>query len=256
MLARRILVLALAWLAVAAGAPAMAQEAKPVTVFAASSLTDALQQIGEAWRKQTGHEVRFSFTSSSTLARQIEAGAPAEVFVSADAEWMDYVQKKGLIQAPTRRDLLSNRLVLIAPKDSPVRLKIAPGFALAAALKDGRLALADPAHVPAGLYAKAALTKLGVWSQVEAKVVPSENVRTALAYVARGEAPLGVVYWTDAQVEPKVRVVDIFPEATHPTIVYPAALTTQAGPEAKAFLAYLHGGEAKAIFKRLGFIVR
>jgi molybdate transport system substrate-binding protein len=255
MLARRILVLVLAWLAMAAGAPAMAQT-KPVTVFAAASLTDAMQQIGEAWRKQAGGEVRFSFTSSSTLARQIEAGAPADVFVSADKEWMDYVQAKGLIQAPSRSDLLGNRLVLIAPRASSVRVKIAPGFGLAAALGDGRLALGDPAHVPAGLYAKAALTRLGVWSQVEARVAPADNVRTALAYVARGEAPLGVVYWTDALAGPKVRIVGVFPEASHPPIVYPAALTTGAGPGAKAFLAYLRGGEARTIFKRLGFTVR
>lgn len=255
MLVRRFLVLALAWLALGAGAPALAQ-ARPVTVFAAASLTDALQQIGEAYRKKTGQEVRFSFTSSSTLARQIEAGAPAEVFVSADKEWMDYVQGKGLIQADTRSDLLGNRLVLIAPKASSVRLKIVQGFPLAAALKDGRLALGDPAHVPAGLYAKAALTKLGVWGQVEARVVPADNVRTALAYVARGEAPLGVVYWTDALAEPKVRIVGFFPQASHPPIVYPAALTTQAGPGAKAFLAYLHGDEARLMFTRLGFTVR
>jgi molybdate transport system substrate-binding protein len=255
MLVRRLLILALAATALT-GSPALAGSARPVTVFAAASLTDALQQIGAAYRSSTGRRVRFSFTSSSTLARQIEAGAPAEVFVSADTEWMDYVQKKGLIRAGARSDLLGNRLVLIAPKSSQVKLKVAPGFPLAAALKGGRLALGDPAHVPAGLYAKAALTSLGVWRQVQSRVAPADNVRTALAYVARGEAPLGVVYWTDALAEPRVRIVGVFPEASHPPIVYPAALTTRAGSDARAFLAYLRGPEARAVFTRLGFTVR
>jgi molybdate transport system substrate-binding protein len=237
------------------GAPALAQ-GKPVTVFAAASLTDAMQTIGAAYKKKTGAEVRFSFASSSTLARQIESGAPAEVFVSADREWMDYVQARKLIRNDSRRDILGNRLVLIAPASSTVKLKIAPGFDLAAALGQGRLAVGDPAHVPAGLYAKAALTRLGAWDPVQDRLAPAENVRAALAYVARGEASLGIVYWTDALSEPKVRIVATFPEASHPPITYLAALTVGSTPAARGFYDYLRGPEARAVFKRLGFSVR
>lgn len=257
MLRSRFLALLGAWLMALGAAPVLAQPAKaPVTVFAAASLTDAMQAIGAAYKTRTGNEVRFSFGSSSTLARQIESGAPAGVFVSADAEWMDYVQTRKLIRPETRRDILGNRLVLIAPAASKASLKIAPGFNLAGALGEGRLALGDPTHVPAGIYAKAALTRLGVWDKVQAKVVPAENVRAALAYVARGEAPLGVVYWTDALSEPRVRIVATFPEASHPPIVYLLALTTVSTPAAKAFYAYLQSPDAKAVFKRLGFSVR
>lgn len=254
----RLLGLLAACLAIVAG-PALARAAStaaPVTVFAAASLSDAMQTIGEAYRRKTGVPVRFSFASSSTLARQIESGAPAQLFVSADVEWMDYVQARGLTRAGSRRDIAGNRLVLIAPAASHAKLRIGPGFPLKAALGGGRLAVGDPAHVPAGIYAKAALTRLGVWGQVSSRLAPAENVRVALAYVARGETPLGVVYLTDAMAEPKVRVVDVFPEPSHPPIVYPAALIAGAGPGAAAFYAYLRGPEARAVLRRLGFVLR
>ncbi len=227
--------------------------AADVTVFAAASLTDALQQAGAAYKHDTGHQVVFSFAASSALARQIENSSGADIFISADADWMDYLEKRGLIARGTRVDLLGNKLVLIAPAASKATLVIAPHFALAGALGAGRLALADPAFVPAGIYAKAALTKLDVWAGVAAKVAPAENVRVALAYVARGEAPLGVVYATDARIEPQVRIVAAFPDGSYPKIVYPAALTKDAKPGARAFLAYLSGPRARAIFVRYGF---
>jgi molybdate transport system substrate-binding protein len=229
--------------------------AADVTVFAAASLTDALTQIGEAYRHDTGNAVVFSFAASSALARQIEASSGADVFVSADTDWMDYLDSRGLIAHASRIDLLGNRLVLIAPANSRIMLTAKPHFDLAGALGEGRLALADPAAVPAGKYAKAALTTLGVWDTVTDKVVPAENVRVALAYVARGEASLGIVYATDAEAELKVRIIAVFPQDAYPRIVYPAALTKEARPEARAFLTYLSGGRAKAIFKKTGFTV-
>ncbi len=229
---------------------------REVTVFAAASLTNALRDIGKDFEASGGGHVRFSFAASSLLARQIEAGAEADVFFSADAEWMDYLDRRKLIRTASRRDLLSNRLVLIAPADSRITLRIKPGFALAQALGDGKLAVADPDTVPAGRYAKAALTSLGVWDTVAPKLVRAENVRAALAYVARGEAVLGIVYETDAKAEPKVRAIDVFSADTHPPIVYPVALTARAeSREAKAFLDYMIGGEAAGAFARYGFIV-
>jgi molybdate transport system substrate-binding protein len=240
-------------LAAAAGA---AEARRTVTVFAAASLTNALQEAGKAFEAGGGPRAKFSFAASSLLARQIEAGAEADVFFSADAEWMDYLDQRRLIRAETRRDLLSNRLVLIAPKESTVGLKIAPNFPLARALGDSRLALADPDTVPAGKYAKAALMKLGVWDSVLPKVVRAENVRVALAYVARGEAALGVVYATDAQAEARVRTVDTFPAGSHPPIVYPVALTAAAkSAEAKAFFDFIIGEGAAGAFRRHGFTV-
>jgi len=229
--------------------------AADVTVFAAASLTDALTQIGEAYRHDTGNNVVFSFAASSALARQIEASSGADIFISADADWMDYLDSRGLIARASRIDLLGNRLVLIAPADSRIALTARPHFGIASALGEGRLALADPVAVPAGRYAKAALTSLGVWDEIKNKIVPAENVRVALAYVARGEAPLGIVYATDARAEPKVRVVAVFPDDAYPRIVYPAALTKDAKAEARAFLAYLSGARAKAIFAKAGFAV-
>jgi molybdate transport system substrate-binding protein len=227
--------------------------AADVTVFAAASLTDALKEVGDAYKHDTGNIVVFSFAASSALARQIEASSGADIFVSADTDWMDYLDTRGLIAHASRVELFANRLVLIAPADSRIVLAAKPHFDLAGALGNGRLALADPVAVPAGRYAKAALMSLGVWDAVADKVVPAENVRLALAYVARGEAPLGIVYATDARAEPKVRVVAIFPDNAYPHIVYPAALTKEAKPEARAFLAYLSGARAKAIFKKAGF---
>ena len=235
---------------------AMAQPPATVTVFAAASLTDSLKAVADAYKTSTGVTVTLSFGASSTLARQIEQGAQADIFMSADTDWMDFLQKGGHIVEGTRKDLLGNQLVLIAASDSKAAPRIAPHFDLAGALGNGRLALADPASVPAGKYAKAALTNLGVWDSVAAKVAPAENVRVALEYVARGEAPFGVVYATDARVAPSVKVAGIFPEDSHAPIVYPVALTKTASSAARGFLAFLSGGTARAIFQRAGFTPR
>jgi molybdate transport system substrate-binding protein len=231
---------------------ASSQPAAPLTVFAAASLTDSLKAVAQAYKAKTGTEVTLSFGASSTLARQIEQGAGADLFVSADSDWMDYLQKKKLIADASRKNLVGNRLVLVAgPGVKP--LKIAPHFDLVGALGDRRLALADPASVPAGKYAKEALTTLGVWDQVAPKVVQAENVRVALEYVARGEAPYGIVYATDAKVASAVRITGIFPENSHAPIVYPAALTKTASPGAKAFLDFLGSAQARGIFENAGF---
>lgn len=235
---------------------AVRADGPPVTVFAAASLQDALSAAGKAYTAKTGQTVRFSFGGSSAIAHQIEQGAPADLFISADTDWMAFLEGKNLVVKASRRDILSNQLVLIAPADSKVQLKLVKGAPVLSALGGGRLALADPAGVPAGKYAKAAFTWMGVWDQVSGKVAPADNVRSALAFVARGEAPLGVVYATDAKQEPKVRVVAVFPEASHPKIIYPAALVASSHtPGAAAFLGFLQGPEAGAIFRRYGFIV-
>ncbi|HEX4118056.1 MAG TPA: molybdate ABC transporter substrate-binding protein [Rhizomicrobium sp.] len=235
---------------------ALAQPAAPLTVFAAASLTNSLKTVADAYKAKTGASVTLSFGASSTLARQIEQGAQADIFMSADTDWMDYLQKAGLIADSTRKDLLGNQLVLVAASGTKAAPRIAPHFDLAGALGDGKLALADPSSVPAGKYGKAALTALGVWDSVASKVAPAENVRVALEYVARGEAPFGIVYATDAKVAPSVHVVGVFPENTHAPIVYPVALTKGASPAARAFLDFLSGPEAKAIFEKSGFTVR
>jgi len=250
---RRLFACLCLMLACASGASSAERE---VVVFAAASLTNALQEVGRHYEVSGGAKVKFSFAASSLLARQIEAGAHADVFFSADVEWMDYLAERRLIQTATRRDVLSNRLVLIAPADSKVALTIAPGFALAAALGDSRLALADPDTVPAGKYAKAALTKLRVWDTVSNKIARAENVRAAMAYVVRGETSLGIVYETDAKAEPKVRTVDMFPADTHQAIVYPVALTASGNrPDGDSLLAYMLSAKAAAVFKRHGFTV-
>jgi molybdate transport system substrate-binding protein len=250
--------------ALAGGAPATpaGQAAAPgssragsLLVFAAASLTDALQQIDGAFSARTGIAVDASFAASSVLAKQIEAGAPAQVFLSADREWMDYLEQRGRLQGGSRRDLLGNELVLIAPADSALQLKIAPHFALLAALGDGRLATGDPDSVPAGLYARAALTRLGVWPQVADRLVRAENVRAALMYVARGEAPLGIVYQTDARAEGRVRVIDVFPADSHPPITYPLALTAGAGADAARYAAFLTSDAARDMFVGRGFVI-
>ncbi len=223
-------------------------------VLAAASLQEALGAVADAWVKQKHVRPVISFAGSSALARQIEAGAPADLFISADEEWMDYLEKRSLLAPGTRKVIAGNRLVLIAPSDSKVTLKIAKGFPLARALGSGRLAMADPAGVPAGRYGRAALEALGVWAAVEPRVVRSENVRAALALVERGEAPFGIVYATDAAASRKVRVVGVFPASSHASIRYPAArLKTAKADEASAFLAFLTSREAKAIFARHGF---
>ena len=235
-------------------APMAARAADSVTVFAAASLTDALQKLGAAYEAAGGHVV-FNFAATSTLAHQIESSGGADVFLSADIEWMDYLDGKGLIDRATRRNIVGNRLVLIAPAGSGVNIAIAPHLDLVGALGGGRLAIADPDSVPAGQYGRAALTTLGVWEATAPHLVQAENVRVALAYVARGEAPLGIVYATDAKAEPRVRVVGAFPESTHAPIVYPAALTRDAKPGAGAFLRFLSAAPAAAIFKAAGFTV-
>jgi molybdate transport system substrate-binding protein len=235
-------------------APA-AVHAADITVLAAVSLTDALQHVADGYKAKSGQTVALSFAASSALARQIEASGGADIFISADKDWMDYLDNKSLIAHATRRDLLGGHLVLIAPASSNVQVKIAPHFDLLGALGGGRLSVADPDSVPAGKYARTALTALSVWSTVVDHLVQAENVRVALAYVARGEAPLGIVYSTDAMAEPKVKIVGEFPDNTHQQIVYPAALTKNAKPAAQAFLDYLRGPEASAIFAKAGFVI-
>ncbi len=229
-------------------------ERPELLVFAASSLTDVLGRLSTAYEEQSGIKVKLSFAASSVLARQIEVGTRADVFVSADQEWMNYLDERNLIAAGTRRDLVGNRLVLIAPSDSKVALSIEPGFDLASALGTGRLATGDPETVPVGRYARAALTKLGAWKDLERRIAPAENVRTALMYVSRGEAPLGIVYATDAAVEPRVRVVDTFPADTHEPITYPAAAMNHAQPAAAGFLEFLGSESAARIWRKFGFV--
>jgi molybdate transport system substrate-binding protein len=227
---------------------------RALTVFGASSLTNVLEEAGKAYTARSGVPVRFSFAASSALAKQIESGAPADVFIPADQEWMDYLASRSLVVPATRRDIAGNSLVLVAPTHSTVALKIAPGFALAAALGErGRIATGDPATVPVGKYARAALMSLKVWSSVENRIIPADNVRTALNFVARGEAPLGIVYATDAYAESRVRIVDSFPAATHDPIRYPAAATAAATAGAADFLAFLSSQQARQIFDRAGF---
>lgn len=247
------LVLALALI----GLPVMAAEvdSAPIVVFAAASLTDAMQQVADGYSKSSGTTVKISFAASSALAHQIESGAPADVFVSADRDWMDYLQSHGLIQIESRQDLLGNRLVLVAPAASKLSIKIAPKFPLAAALGNGHWVTGDPDSVPAGRYAKAALQHLGVWDSLLPGLVRADNVRGALTLVARGEVAFGIVYETDAMVDSKVRVVDIFPADSHPLIVYPMALTKGASAQATAFVRYVRGAEAAAVFRKFGFAV-
>ncbi len=232
-------------------------ESGPVVVFAAASLKGALDGIAAGWTAKSGVEVKTSYAASSALAKQIEGGAPADLFISADLDWMDYIEKKNLVQAGTRGNLLGNAIVLVAPKDwTKGDVKIELNFPLADLLGNGRLAIANVAAVPAGKYAKAALEKIGVWNSVANKVAEAENVRAALALVARGEAPLGIVYSTDAAAEPGVKIVGTFPEDSHPPIVYPAALLVNSkGTRVEEFLRYLAGPEAKAVFEKNGFIV-
>ena len=241
-------------LGICLGAPALAA-GQTVTVFAAASLKNALDDVGAAYMAKTGNEAKFSYAASSALARQIEQGAPADVFVSADADWMNYVAGKGLIVADTRRDLWTNNLALIAPADSAVKLKIEPGMPLAQALGDGRLSIAG-LTVPAGKYAQASLTSLGVWDSVKDKLAPADNVRAALAFVAQGEAPLGIVYDTDAKIEPKVRIVGLFPASSHPPIVYPGAVVAAStNPAAAGFVTFLQGSQASGILRKYGFTI-
>ena len=237
-------------------APARAQPRGPV-VLAAASLHEALDDAGRAWAGKGHARPVISFAGTPALARQIEAGAPADLFISADEEWMDHVAARGLLRRGTRAVLARNRLVLVAPASSTARLTIAPGFPLARALGTGRLAMADPDSVPAGRNARAALTSLGVWPSVAPRIARAENVRAALALVERGEAPFGVVYATDARASTRVRVLGTFSEASHPPITYPMALlhgSTHAGAE--PFRRFLLSREGRAILARRGFTVR
>jgi molybdate transport system substrate-binding protein len=228
---------------------------RSVLVFAAVSLKGALDEVAALAEKRTGVVLTPSYAATSLLARQIEEGAPADIFVASDEQWMDYLAERRLIAPASRVDVVGNRLVLIAPRDRVPALRIVPGVALAAALgPHGRLAVADPVNVPAGRYGKAALTRLGVWDSVAARLAPADNVRAALAFVARGEAPLGVVYASDVVAEPAVRVVDTFPASTHPPIRYPAALTVRASKDAAAVLTVIASPEALAIFVKHGFL--
>jgi len=250
----RCLVAIAALLAACVPHGAVAQQS--VTVFAAASLKNALDDVDAAFTKANGAKVTASYEASSALAKQIEAGAPADVFISADLRWMDYVAERKLIRPDSRTNLLGNRLVLIAPKDAKLdNVVIGPGFDIARLAGDGRIAVADVKAVPAGLYAKAALEKRGARGAAEPKLAQAENVRATLAFVARGETPLGIVYATDAQIEPKVKIVGSFPDGSYPPVTYPVAAIADAKNKEAAtrYLAFLHSTAAKAIFEKYGF---
>lgn len=228
--------------------------AADVTVFAAASLKEAMDAQAQQFSAATGNRVVVSYGASSALAKQIEAGAPADMFISADLDWMDYLGERKLLLAGTRVDLLRNTLVLIAPSSSTSKLTIAPNFGLAAALGTEKLAMANPDSVPAGKYGKRALMSLGVWNGVEKQVARADNVRAALALVSRGEAPYGIVYRTDALADKGVRIVDRFPDATHPAIVYPVALVaTSRSTAARRLLEYLRSASARPTWEKYGF---
>jgi molybdate transport system substrate-binding protein len=236
--------------------PALAQS-KPVLVFAAASLKNALDDINAQYGQETGKpKAAISYAASSTLAKQAEAGAPADIFISADLDWMDYLAKRNVIEPETRKSLLGNHLVLVAPKDTQGNVDIKPGFPLAKLLNGGKLAMADTQSVPAGKYGKSALETLGVWSSVEKDIAQAENVRAALALVARREAPYGIVYQTDAAAEPGVKIAGMFPDSALPPIVYPIALLKESSNrDAAAFLAYVESAKAKPLFEKQGFTV-
>jgi len=249
----------LGWAMAAAVAPMATARAQAggLVIFAATSLKNALDEIAAAWIKETGKPApKISYAASSALAKQIEQGAPADLFISADTDWMDYVDKKDLIKKDTRVNLLGNKIVLIAPRDSSVAFDIKPGFDLAKALGGGKLAMANVDAVPAGKYGKAALEKLGAWNGVKDNVAQAENVRAALLLVARGEAPLGIVYSTDAAAEPNVKIAGVFPADSYPSVIYPAAVTKESKTaDASLFLDYLKSSKARPAFEKQGFTV-
>ena len=248
-------------LAVAASmaiAPLVAHaQSNSLVIFAAASLKNALDEIAIGWSKETGKpKPKISYAASSALAKQIEQGAPTDLFISADLDWMDYAEKKDLIQKDTRFNLLGNKIVLIAPKDSSASIDVKQGFDLAKALNGGKLAMGNVDAVPAGKYGKAALEKLGAWDSVRDKIAQADNVRAALLLVARGEAPLGIVYATDAAAEPNVKIVGTFPDDSHPPIIYPAAIVKGAkSADAKPFLDMLKSAKARPAFEKQGFTV-
>jgi molybdate transport system substrate-binding protein len=250
-------VLLLLGVALVSGADCSAAEAGHVTIFSAASTTNAINDIAAAFKKQFGVDVVSSFASSSTLAKQIEQGAPASIFISADEDWMNYLAKKDLINPATRYDLLGNRLVLIAPVSSKINKIDNIKSQLAHELGAGRLATGDPDHVPVGKYAKAAFEKLGIWKEIEPRLARASDVRGALALVERAEAPLGAVYSTDAAIGKNVKIVSAFPPDSYPPIVYPAALIkAHESQDAKKFFDFLKSPEAKTIFEKYGFNVK
>ena len=248
-----------AWLGLAvaiAFAPTAAFAQDGLVIFAAASLKNALDDIATGWKDSGKPAAKISYAASSALAKQLEQGAPADLFISADTDWMDYVEKKDLIKKDTRVNLLGNKIVLIAPKDSKATVDVKQGFDLSKVLAGGKLAMANVDSVPAGKYGKAALEKLGAWDGVKGSIAQAENVRAALLLVARGEAALGIVYSTDAAAEPNVKIVGTFPAGSHPPIIYPAALTKDTkSPDAKAFLDLLKSTRARPAFEKQGFEV-
>lgn len=227
-----------------------------VTVFAAASMKNALDNADKAWSAEAGKQVTASYAASSALAKQIESGAPADVFISADLDWMKYVSEKKLIKEDTKTNWLANRIVLVAPKDKATPVDVKPGFDLAGLLHGGKLAMGEPNSVPAGKYGKAALEKLGSWTEVEKSVAGAESVRAALALISRGEAPFGIVYQTDAAADPGVAIVGTFPEDTHPPIVYPIAILSDSkSPDAAAYVEFLKSAKAAPFFEKEGFTV-
>jgi molybdate transport system substrate-binding protein len=256
MLSRRLLIAAAFAASTLIGTTLPALAADPV-VFAAASLKNALDDVAAAYTDKTGKTVAISYAGTSTLVRQIEQGAPADIFFSADATWMDYAIDHELVKPETRRTLLGNEIVLVVPKDSTATIAIAPGMDLAGLLgSDGHLAMANVDSVPAGKYGKASLETLGVWDSVAAQVVQSENVRLAMAFVARGEAPAGIVYATDAAAEPAVKVIGAFPADSHPPILYPVAMTAgSTNPDAMAFFDFLQSDAAVPAYRKQGFTV-
>src|SRR5271156_2697872 len=244
---------AFAMLCGSAWSPALAQD-KSLTVFAAASMKNALDDIDAAYTAKTGVKVVASYAASSVLAKQIEQGAPADIFLSADTDWMDYAAKQKAINTETRTNLLGNSIVLIAPKDSSIgSVTIGQGFDLTKLAGTGRIATGDVSSVPVGKYAKAALEKLGAWEMAAPKFAMAESVRAALTLGARGEAVIGIVYATDAKVEPEVKIVGTFPADSHPPIIYPVAATTSAGAGAAGYLDFLRSSAAKAVFEKYGF---
>ena len=223
-----------------------------LTVFAAASLTNALSEISTKYEKETGIKIAHSFAASSVLAKQIENGAPADLFISADLKWMNYLQEKSLVNKSSRKNLLANTLVLIAPKGRSFDVKFEEGFAFVKAF-DGRLCTGDIESVPVGIYAKEALTNLGWWKDIKSRIVGTQDVRGALAFVERAECNVGIVYETDAKVSSKVDLIGTFPESTHSPVLYPVAMTVNSKESAKAYLSYLQSDEAMNIFKKYGF---
>jgi molybdate transport system substrate-binding protein len=251
---RSLLVIAM-FVVAAAGSGGAHAQGRDLLVFAAASLNNALDDADAQYLHDAGHKVVVSYGASSTLAKQIENGAPADIFISADLDWMDYAAAHKLIKPETRSNLLGNKLVLIAPADSHINLTIAPNFPLAQALGNNRLAMADPAAVPAGKYGKAALEALGVWPSVASKIAPAQDVRATLLLVSRGEAPLGIVYQTDAAADKSVKIIGAFPESTHPPIVYPIAVTTAStNAGAAAYIGFLKSPAARPAFEKQGFV--